>query len=820
MMSMPFVGREDLLGTIDAELSSDSDLVIEVIEGLHGTGKTTLLRELRGRVGRDATFLDMEDYDFRERTGEHASSALQSSYFQYKEFLLELAKLGGGLDGFESSVNRAWRKVTGQIVDAPELTQQSDRKAELSNANQSVAMVTLAGKVNASSWRNLAEEITDAFISRWEVWSTGQRARTGRNLLIALDNYDAVLRDEVIRDWIRSLGSRMCNVVLVAARVPSETQLAMPQGAIEARRLPNFTPDEVRRCLEGRLDEPVSPEVVEQVHRFTEGHPQMVGLLCDLVFESELGSDPTELRAQLRRLPREPAAKVTDLVRKILQHPENPDQLVKAASAACVLREFKPRALAALLDDDDADVDPAALVNRLSTYTITETLTDEIGGDSYRLRAFIRRWLRKDLFDNSEDKFFQLHRRAADFYFGQLVTTQAQHDTGKGAYGEWRRYDDPSWLSLKRDWLYYLVHAGPAGRDEAHLQFARLFLDAFWWWGCYLPFKFCSTIIDDLKEVLDEDDATGHKLAENLSKVLDHYPHGSDKPKGPHWKIVRAALKNVIDACGLRHPAQRTTPEQRHVFGLCSVFLAHSYLFDDDVSSPKIDQYYDDAAASFEEAKDHWSLGFVAVERADVALARDDVRRALERANDAAALASLVAAEDRPDEELNTNIERVRADALWMHGQRPTAVDYYCSAVTHAYLFQNQDERSGPDRYTRTFYDEQLGWLALRLEEAAAEGDESELVALRSRVLAAPLAGRISTGPTPESLDAAAELRAGECLQFVHQLFPPGPTEDVLNQNDSSFVAEWQEYEERVDSSKGVDLVVMVDEEVDAPRAG
>ena len=43
------------------------------------------------------------------------------------------------------------------------------------------------------------------------------------------------------------------------------------------------------------------------------------------------------------------------------------------------------------------------------------------------------------------------------------------------------------------------------------LEIARLFLDGFWWWGCYVPFPFCEEILADWMSVTGDGSQEGRE---------------------------------------------------------------------------------------------------------------------------------------------------------------------------------------------------------------------------------------------------------------------------------------------------------------------
>jgi hypothetical protein len=809
LTSVPFVGRAEILSAVQDDLAAPGpDVIVEVVEGLPGSGKTMLLKELCRRA-ECYCFLEMERFATQapSKAIDPESKPAERAFQNYAEVLIALAaratkfSMTTEFAGFLKSAPQA-KKAPATMHMAVETSQQVKTGGRIESSPQ-VSVVVNPGQ---PSIETAAAAITEAFSECWAAWSRERR------MLIALDDWERV-RDEPIAQWLLPLADRLSNALIVVARRSSDEALGTRRRVTASHTLSDFTSDEVRQCLEGRLKETVPPEVVDVVHWFSDGHAAIVGMVCDLVDESDMGSRPEALRDVLRRLPKKEARKVTELVESILRLQDLPG-LEDAVRAASIVPQFDTPLLAALLQGDDGHIDARELVEALDRYSITEQLQVKnqhgIENDVFRLHRFVREKLLQDLKTMDPDRVSELHDRAAKYYFQRLV----DEDAPGGGYGEWYRYEKPEWQQLKSEWLYHVAFDSD-GRDQVRLHFARVFIDAFWWWGCYMPFQFCNTILQDLKDVIVGDQDL--LLADSLTTVLECYPTGWRKPPGPHWMDVRVALLNVLDVCGLQHEALRTQPEQRHVAGLCSVFLAHCWRYED-LASSMVDTNYDQAKAMFEADDDWWDLGFIAVERADVAIDRGDPDGARVYANEAAMLAMrIVEQEGAPDEELITNIERVRADAHWSQCEYRLAVDRYCSAITHAYLFQNHRAR-GPDAYSREFYDEQLQRLAGRLETAAASGDPAVRRALIDGLWAANLAGGRTATAMAELADDSGLRHRGTaaCLDLVRRVFPRGPAIEEFGVGGSPFRNEWVAITEGLDKSGAIDITGAVGHEVEA----
>src|SRR5205823_4230700 len=139
--------------------------------------------------------------------------------------------------------------------------------------------------------------------------------------------------------------------------------------------------------------------------------------------------------------------------------------------------------------------------------------------------------------------------------------------------GGWYRYERPEWRAAAQEWLYHEARAaeGPGAkreRERARLRFARLFFDAFWWWGCYREFPAIRELLADWRETQPDVGWTAH-----LVGFVDAYPTGYVKDDDPaRWEQVERSLRLVRAATGLAGRPDSEDDEQAHVRGLMELF--------------------------------------------------------------------------------------------------------------------------------------------------------------------------------------------------------------------------------------------------------
>jgi tetratricopeptide (TPR) repeat protein len=419
----------------------------------------------------------------------------------------------------------------------------------------------------------------------------------------------------------------------------------------------------------------------------------------------------------------------------------------------------------------------------------------------------VRRELAYRLEKLDRERFLRLHRLAAEHCAAWISEYEEEEDVDPTSlsYDAWYRYEDPSWQAAKREWLYHQTRASSSGKDErelGRLRFTRVFLDAFWWWGCYLEFPFCRTLLEDWRMTQEDQDWTTA-----FTQLLDAYPHGYEKEKEAQdwrkgelsrWDAVHAALLDIREACGLSgNPQGFDDAERRHTRALIENFLAHAarYQSSDEAAYGDAVGHYAEAVLLFEEDNDAWDTAWTRFERSELHLEHGRVDEA--RA-DWSYVTELVP--DLRDEELAANLHRLAADAHLRKGDIDAAFAAHGRAVLHAYLFQRRPHP--PDEYTLAFYAEQVARALERLVEHACGGGDA---ARAAELLAAPFPGRPGLPPA-EDLDALCRKPKPDLQTLSAALFPDPPLVDELHRRSSKFVQRWVLAESRLDLEAPTDL--------------
>ena len=799
---------------LEADILADSrDLRTDVVTGVLGSGKSTLLQKLAksSRDFRTEQPLSLERFDpgHQGDVGERASvGAVQASFQQFVALLRALLQqyARDGLPRFEHAVIAARNKeVTGLAITAIDDQMLEDSIDELGGPLQPRAL--------ADAWRAAARSVSECFV---ELWNT---SHSGQARLLLLDDMDTVDRQE-LGSWLWELFPKLQRTVVVAAAEADEespaadTPSSSNDGAPSTvHRLGKFEKSEVIEFLTSKK---VPLVLAEQVYRVSDGHPATLAVIYELLWGRSASADvePESILSQLSHLPNN--EQIAVVVERLVEKQDG-EQLRKAFAAAAVPRRFDADLLRHLLKPLSLSPDQhASVFDQLSRQRdFVEDLSveekDQPARRQFRLRRYVRKALLTRMVQVHSNEFAKLNRSAADYYNDLLVN----YSSPTAEYSQASAYEDPTWQSYKREWLYHRgLAASSNDKDEALVEFATVFLDAFWWWGNYVHFDFCDIILADLDQLVVYRGGSSSvapwpelgRLARALRRILKEYPPRSIKPPDADWQGVQDALVAVRMECHL----DRGGPDEKRkkLSALLAIFLAHSWRYRP-AGGHRAEEYYREALDLLD---DPWDTAWVLYELADLHFERSGPDGVRGEWSNAAAIAQNAAVGDAyHDDELASNLHRLRADCSWIDGDRHRAATWYGRAVLHAYLFHLAGP--APDEYTKQFYVDILARAVNRLSSMAGAEHRAEAIncavemarampPIHSNAPSAAqvLREQIEDNPVPpEVADTVGRLlEAGTPIKLSHQLFPEGPKIEELHDSESSFVQACRQYLEAV----------------------
>ncbi len=760
MASINFVGRtEHLERILPADRKGRGPSIFFSVEGIPGIGKRELaerLFSLAGKQGRTAVRIDCGE--------------------------VPAWSSGGGAPPDEATEFRNFRSLLRQaerdllLLDTTEASTLIDYlNGELSRARAERLRSGYSGSGSPSrvSTRpmNLEEyldTVVDASTKLAELLA-GRQAR----LLVLIGDFH-LIASRPLGGWLLNFlsGVQEADVVLLHQELRGPAAVELPPGAV-ALPLGNLSRADVEAYLRSQDIGLDVTGIDEAVWDFTHGHPQALALAADLIKEilKEGGSIQRSV-GMIRQIDAVQGGRdkqLEVLVDRIVNAIE--EELRNALYTVCIPRHFDTPLLQHLVDGLD-EPHAQTIIERLGGYSFVEP---PMPGRPYlAITGFVREVIASRL-DVNPARQQAIHQRAREYYEGLMLARWDENDT---SYNGWYRQEEPDFQTYRREWLYHLGSLTGSHRQEGRISIARVFFDAFWWWGSYVHYQFCEDLLADWSAGSgDQLDRVWGKL---LSDVYKNYPRDWQKPvPAEKWADILETLL-VICRYGEFDGAQPKDPQLRHVRAIIDCYLADAVRYADPADQ-EADEWLDDAGELFEADGDEWNLAWVEYARADLAVMR-------KQAELATSLVTQSAQDhiDLGDDELLANLNRVWSDAQWMLGDHGAALDAAARAVAHAYRFQLTG--ATPDTYTAAFQKEMTGRAIKQLADLHANAGDTDHAILRAAITRihdffAPYWRALRQDPmTSGSIDVIQALAEGRLGDVAVALFPAGPDDTDLNQ--------------------------------------
>jgi hypothetical protein len=601
-------------------------------------------------------------------------------------------------------------------------------------------------------------------------------------VFILIDEYDR-LEGHLIADWLVRLVTTPEHAVVVVATRTGGAMPAEGTHPLERAELRRFSKAEVDLYLARRLGEvAVNPKLVDRVCRFSDGLPQAVAMAADLIEQrrrtgGDLFLDDVSVK---------PATATPDLLSTIVS--EVPESDVRT-----VLKEgrYTRRIDADLIhyllcerryEEGDAEQrrradDALAQLKRYSFVESYEGADDNLG--RYLFHEYITRAQPSPGDQTLQVDEEQVHARIAAYYERRHDQWDEEHDT-EGPYRKLYKLESLDWQALAREWLYHMSRLNrPEVRVVVEAAFVRVFLQTFWWWGCYVRYDYCADLLTDWERLQPQP----RKWTTRLHVLLDNYPTGYEKLDKGNWAKVDQAMRGLRDDLRLGgnirletgaevdDRARKHLSNRRNVRALTSLFRAHSYKFRAGAGD-LARAHFDDALVHFRADDATSGVAWTTFELAELLLSLNDVAGASRQLREAARVLDEMV-EDDPDEEdyeLRANLHRLHGDiSAAAGGPWEQSVDATARAVLRAYVFLNEPEP--PDPYTVAFYEEMRDRAARRLLDLyERNGEDAEAASAR-------LLDQLEILRRPFGLQdgAGAALASGDRAGLVG-LMPPPPS--------------------------------------------
>jgi hypothetical protein len=782
-----FVGREDVLDAVLAFLEEPGKGYRLRAGGTWGIGKTWLIEEIRTRASERAVVLHV-------KAGAHKPSAAPT----------------GDPDPEILDVVRNWNSFANLVIDliheAPETEEWGALAKQIHESQQAVAQVRAenitfdfdAGRdITASGGGSIASPTiyTSEPVARLEATINTEKTRildafarvldrVGRTsgAFILVDEYDR-LQGHLVADWLIQLVTAPEHaVVVVATRIGGQ----MPAGGtqpLEQVDLRRFNRAEVGVYLERRLGNgAVDGALVARVCRFSDGLPQAVAMATDLIEQRRrTGGD-----LLLDDLNVKSSTATAELLSTIVSE-------VPELDVQNVLREgrFTRRIDADLIhyllherryeegDDGQRRRADDALA-KLKKYSFVESYDGADDGlGRYRFHEYITRAEAPPDDPTLEVDEERVHARLAAYYELRHDQWDEEHDT-EGPYKKLYKLESLDWQALACEWLYHMSRLNrPEVREVVEIAFVRVFLQTFWWWGCYVRYDYCAQLLNDWERLQPQP----RRWTGCLHELLESYPPGYQKLDGGDWAKVDRAMRALRDDLHLGgrirletdatadDRARKHLSNRRTVRALTSLFRAHSYKFRTDafdLAAP----HFDDALTHFRADEEAPAIAWTTFELAELLLALNDVAGASAQLREAARVLGEMVDENPDDEdyELRANLQRLHGDiSTATQDTWEASIDATARAVLRAYAFLNEPEP--PDPYTVTFYQEMRERAAQRLLDMRKRNREDAEAAAKR------LLEQLEILRRPFKLeDGASTALASEDRAALVALLPPPPS--------------------------------------------
>jgi hypothetical protein len=537
----------------------------------------------------------------------------------------------------------------------------------------------------------------------------------------------------------------------------------------------------VQRYLEKRLQSNVSADLVNSLADFSGGHPLLVATAAGLLAKQALSF--SELKAIMQTRTSSDVREVSDWLGEMIDYIKVPTVLhQQALEAVWVLRHFDAARLYFMLDV--AEKDTVRLEPPLIDYLLQVPFTDK-HENYFKIHELVRCEREDQLKKNQQERYKDLHRRAAAYYL-KAAWCYEQNHKGNTLFSRWYRYEDSNWQQSMVEWLYHLSRVQDSLR--ARRDFALVYFEAFWWWGNYEPFDFCSELLTNWRQTrLASDD---QQFGQLLWEFQTNYPTGYRKSDTAHqerWKKVYELLITIKEnmlgfkasRIGNRKPIQEE--DEPNLRAYLEIFLGNACQYGQSQGPDRLARairHYNRAYAlvavkrpvahTEELNEDKWNMAWLSWHMADVYMEQGHEAEALRKVSAAFTLiADLDADEDEEDDrELKANVWRTYADLQWRVHNLEQAFTGYNYAVYNAYAALQTPRPLDP--YTRTFFIEMRERLTDWLNLVWRNGRQEAVHAL---------VGRLSAfwGGLGNTELIAMLLAADDKVRLQNLLLPPPP---------------------------------------------
>jgi hypothetical protein len=698
------VGRRALLSWKLADYDG-ARFAIWDITAAPGTGKTTLLDALRDRLdAAGATVISLSAEWLADAYSRRPSSAGDPLAMELArmQFCQEAVKRIGGNLPSTGEVALAEQGLIADMAVREALAERSPQQPGLDigdtlipgGPDEAQPVPAQVREWYADRVRMIREDLGSR-VSEFLAQLAGQD-NDDHHLALLVDNFH-VVADPACRKWLLDSLTRRPRSLVVVTRRPGQE---IPSPVATTYMLRGFTPAEIRACLIARLgQDAVSDQVVAEVVRGTGSSPLAVATLCDALTGKKEGT-VNEILAELAARPaKEPLIQqvcliARELVRDACQQIIGKDDVeVPVFDYLTVMRGIDGSLLARVLGyygvaEGRAD----ALMSWLAAQSFIGRYNDH-EEEGFRLHEHIRQ---QRIAEIPGERLRRLHERAENVYRDLVSEFEPPQEEGDDTHYGWLSYELPEYHRLVREWIYHAVLSqGARLRRKTALSVTQFFLEAWYWWGCYVQFPLCEQLLGDFERITGERTGTDREWLAILSRFYRNYPRGWQHIADPaNWDAVKDAMRS------LRHRAGFDVRPPRHddatggtLIMLISTIEAHAHWYrrpGDPAAAARCyrsAREYVRAQVAVGYQRNAWCEPWIIFECADMWHDFGDIGQSAMMLHELDAFAESAEDKEILDRDLRSRTARLHGDIRRARGDYQGAIDAYAKSAMLAYVY-------------------------------------------------------------------------------------------------------------------------------------
>lgn len=728
----PVIGRRGLMSWVLADVADGRPFAWDVIAG-PGTGKTTLLSALQAALaaaGARVVFFTLERAAraYEERLA-GSRGALPTELARAAFSAAAALAVGEKLTPAErlavdQEVNRADQDIR-RILDRPAGQDGATIADLLIPRGSDDPPPPLDPATDAACARQVHAVRTE--LARRVAGILRRLAPGAAPLAVLADNLHLVT-DAACRQWLADLFLDRLEAVTLVTRRPGEQAFC---DAAVPYQLPNFTRAEtleyLRRAGWAGPDE-VWSRPLDAMMASTQGRPQAVALQWARLtgpvtarVTAALTQAVTDVISQEPSLSTEAvdesvAATVHPLVADACRVEVGRD-LPAVAEFLTVLRRVNAGLLGELLSADGVTADQAnRLAARLSRIPAM-TRSDDDDQESFRLHDHIRSYWENDLPPGTErarhEQAAQLYERRVEGY-EDSETLDIIVDGDGATVTAWARFESPGFQAVLREWLFHAMRAqGKELSQQTGIRITQVFLEAFVWWGWYLPSDVCEQMLREFRKI-SATSALARRWLGDLSTLYLNYRRGFtySGQQRRDWNLVGPALLRVRRFASVSS-GRSMEPGRRSIDIITTIFLAQAAAYRPGGDPQEAVTLFDQAREAVRRSVadgypgHEWHDGWIVFFTGEMWSHHGQPDRAAAALRDLDALAAADTTDHELfDKDLAIRTAHLQCEAYLAFGADAEAVDACARAalLTYAYHVDQETPVQPPNEYTYTLH--------------------------------------------------------------------------------------------------------------------